>query len=265
MSENISNAAIQFKRGTRTSLETYVPNSGEPVFAIDLGILKIGNGIDVFEDLTSPPSETVIYKVDNHTHATIYKGQTVFASGITAGGKIITIDKYISDGSIEEIRFLGLAKDDINHGDIGEIVHFGYINNINLSSININPSGQTWQKGDILYADPNTAGGLINFKPKHAIITALVLDDGNSGDLFVRPENFGHLNDKHDVFISSPTNGDSLVFNSGTQLWENKPVPQSDISNITGNVSGVYNIVILDQSAYDNISIKDPNTIYFVS
>lgn len=263
MSENISKATIQVKRGTRETLSSIIPSSGEPVFASDLGILKIGNGVDSFEDLVSPPSETVIYKVDNHTHQTIYKGQTVFASGITAGGKIITVDKYISDGSIEEIRFLGLARDNISHGEIGEVIHFGYVNSVNLSNSTINPSGTTWQKGDILYADPNTYGGLVNTKPQHSIIAALVLDDGNSGDLFVRPTSFGHLDDNHDVNIVSANSGDGLVYNTNTSSWENKTVVQSDVSNITGNVSGVYNIVVVDSGTYSSIT-KDPNTIYFV-
>lgn len=33
----------------------------------------------------------------------------------------------------------------------------------------------------------------------------------------------------------------------------------------TDNLSGVYNIVIVDQGTYDSISSKDPHTIYFIS
>ena len=38
----------------------------------------------------------------------------------------------------------------------------------------------------------------------------------------------------------------------------------SDISNITGNVSGINNIVFVDKDTYDNIAVKDPNTLYHI-
>ena len=254
---------IQFKRGTSAELASYVPSSGEPVFATDLGLLKIGNNSESFEDIASPPSEQSVFLVDNHTQSTIYKGQTVYASGVRGGGKIISIDKYIADGSIDEIRFLGLSKTDINHGGQGEVIDFGHLSNVNTSSVNINPSGSSWSEGDILYADPNTAGGLINFKPQEAISVAMVLATGNSGELFVRPTNFGHLDDKHDVKITNVASGDGLIYNSTTGLWENVVVPKSDPSSVHPNASGVYNIVIVDSNTYSSIT-KDPNTIYFV-
>lgn len=42
------------------------------------------------------------------------------------------------------------------------------------------------------------------------------------------------------------------------------PLIQSNTSGISGIVNGVNNIVTVDQSTYDNITTKDPNTIYFI-
>lgn len=44
---------IQFLRGTKSVLEdsSNVPAEGQPIYVTDTGLLKIGNGIDVFDDL----------------------------------------------------------------------------------------------------------------------------------------------------------------------------------------------------------------------
>lgn len=265
MAEDKNKSIIQFKRGLSSDEEfmAYAPASGEPVFITDLNLLKVGDGTSAIEDISSPPSEQSVFFVDNHTNSTIYKGQAVYATGVIGGGKIISIDKYVADGSIDEIRFLGLSKTDINHGSQGEVLEFGHLSKLNTSNSNVNPSGNTWLPGDILYADPNTAGGLVNFKPQEAISVAMVLTTGNNGELFIRPTNFGHLDDKHDVQIANVASGDGLIYNSSSQLWENVTVPKSDITGIVGNASGVYNIVIVDSDTYSSIT-KDPNTIYFV-
>lgn len=44
----------------------------------------------------------------------------------------------------------------------------------------------------------------------------------------------------------------------------NAPVVKSDTAGISGSVSGVYNIVIVDQNTFDNIATKNPNTIYYI-
>lgn len=236
MAENNLTSIIQFKRGTAAELASYVPSSGEPVFATDLKLLKVGDGQNFFEDIVSPPSEASIYYVRNDTGSTIYKGQAVYASGAQGSGKIITIDKYIADGTIDSRRFLGLAKEDIAHGEDGEVVHFGHVTHVNTANgSNINSTGSPFGVGDILYASPTTAGTLTTTKPTSAISVAFVLDAGSNGELFVRP---------HVEGIESNIGAIEAEYSSAV-------------------ASGVYNLVIVNQDTYDNIT-KDPNTIYFV-
>lgn len=46
--------------------------------------------------------------------------------------------------------------------------------------------------------------------------------------------------------------------------WEN--LPNTVISNIDGitNASGIYNLVTISQSGYNNLGSYDPKTIYFI-
>lgn len=233
---------IRIKSDTFSNLASGVLASGEPAYATDLKLLKFGDGVQAFEDIASPPSETSIYYVHNQTGNTIYKGQTTYANGVKAGGKIITIDKYISDGSIEVIRFLGLAKEDIQHGEDGEVLHFGHVSHVDTrNGSNINNTGADFNQGDILYASDSNAGELTTTKPSgiDPISVAFVLDAGNQGEVFVRPNvEHGIRSDTAQV-ESSYSGGASAV------------------------ASGVYNIVVVNQDTYDNIT-KDPNTIYFI-
>jgi len=60
------------------------------------------------------------------------------------------------------------------------------------------------------------------------------------------------------------SSSNKALFSDGSSAVEFKTAPKSDTAGISGNVSGVYNIVVLDQTAYNNITTKDPNTIYFI-
>lgn len=242
MAEDKNRSIIQLKRGTAAELASYIPSSGEPVFATDLKLLKVGDGQQSFEDISSPPSEASVYYVHNNTGNTIYKGQATYANGVTSGGKIITIDKYIADGTIGSIRFLGLAKENIAHGSDGEIVHFGHVSHLDTrNGSRINNTGAGFNQGDILYASDSTAGELTTTKPSgiDPISVAFVLDAGNQGEVFVRPTVEHGVRSDTAQAESSYSGGSSVV------------------------ASGVYNIVIVNQDTYDNIT-KDPNTIYFV-
>jgi hypothetical protein len=73
-----------------------------------------------------------------------------------------------------------------------------------------------------------------------------------------------YISTNQDVSISGVSHNDVLVYNSGTNLWENNSnVVFSDITGITG-ASGVNNLVYMSQADYDNLATIDPNTVYFI-
>jgi hypothetical protein len=84
---------------------------------------------------------------------------------------------------------------------------------------------ETWAVGDILYVHPTVAGKLTNVAPKHEISVAIVIVRHQSaGVLFVRPTSYGHLDDIHDVQITTG----SLV--TGSMLeWNGEYFVNNDI------------------------------------
>jgi hypothetical protein len=225
--------------------------------------------------------EELLYRVRNNTGSTLLAGTAVYATGLTPGGNNrIEVAPKAADGSIREIRFMGLMTADCNTGLNGYTTHFGYIRGIdtrgdatsNGTTNKLWASGEpVWPEGDILYVHPTVAGKLTKIEPKHSISVAIILNrHQNQGKIFVRPTSYGHLDDNHDVSFIGINHNDVLVYNSGTDYWENNnTVIFSDINNMT-EATGVNNIVTISQNGYNNLAISsggpgyDPNTLYFI-
>lgn len=219
--------------------------------------------------------EELHYRVRNNSASTLLKGTAVYASGLTAGGSSrIEVLPFVADGSVREVRFMGLVTEDISTGVNGYTTHYGHIHSLdtrgdataNGTTNKIWATGEpTWAAGDILYVHPTVAGKLTKIEPQHSISVAIILNRHQTqGKLFVRPTSFGHLEDDHDVSLSGVTHNDVLVYNSGTQYWENNSkVVFSNITGIAG-ASGINNIVQISQANYDALAIKEPKTVYFI-
>lgn len=184
----------------------------------EAGTVELG----LTDDLKIQLGQTVLFRVKNSTGSTLSKGQAVYASGVLGGGQIIQAAKFAADQSVDEVRFIGLMTDDLANGDDGFVNHFGHIKNVDLRTSNtaVNPNGETWAVGDILYVDDGTAGGLTKSAPQDDIYVAMVLADGQNGELFVRITDPGHITDLHDVNLSGLVDNNLMVWNSGANYWE---------------------------------------------
>jgi hypothetical protein len=219
--------------------------------------------------------EELHYRVRNNSASTLLKGTAVYASGLTdSGSSRIEVLPFTANGSVREVKFMGLVTEDISVGINGYTTHYGHIHALdtrgdataNGTTNKIWATGEpAWAAGDILYAHPTVAGKLTKIEPQHSISVAIILNRHQTqGKLFVRPTSFGHLEDDHDVNISGVAHNDVLVYNSGTSLWENNSdVVLSQTTGITG-ASGVNNLVIMTSGAYAALGSYDSSTIYFV-
>jgi len=194
--------------------------------------------IGLTDNTTIHIGEHRYFRIRNETGGILYKGQVVYATGVHSNG-LITPAKYVADGTVREVRFMGLVLENVNHNNNGYVVDFGHLENMDLdgSATNYAVGDETWSAGDILYVHPTGAGKLTKNEPKHSISVAIVLDPGNgngNGRMFVRPISYGHLDDNHDVAISGATNGQFLQYNSVTDYW----VPSSSGNFTTLQVNG---------------------------
>jgi hypothetical protein len=193
--------------------------------------------------------EEQVYTVRNATGGTLNKGVAVYASGVESSGRI-SVSPYTADGSIREVRFMGIVAENISNGVNGFVQEFGYITGLDTrgtASTAFSVGDETWAAGDILYVHPTVAGKLTNVKPQHEVVVAIIIiRHQNTGVIFVRPSSGGHIEDIHDINITGVTGGDVLAYNSSTQLWENS----SDYATL---VSGV----VPDEQLPDDIVRTD--------
>jgi hypothetical protein len=202
--------------------------------------------------------EEMLYRIRNNSGSILRAGVPVYASGLTPGGNNrIEVAPYVADGSVREIRFMGLMMENCDDDVNGYATHFGYIRRIdtrgdasaNGTTNKLWTTGEpTWAEGDILYVHPTVPGKLTKIEPKHSISVAMVLNrHQNEGKLFVRPLSYGHLGDNHDVAVSGATNGQFLQYNSVTDYW----VPSS---------SGSFTVLNVDNLRLDGNSITSTNS-----
>jgi hypothetical protein len=198
-------------------------------------VMKGGN-------VTQHIGEEIFYTARNATGSTINKAVPVYASGVTAGSNRIEVSPMIADGSIDELRFVGMTSESISNGVNGLVTDFGYIRNIDTSGT---PYSQTWAAGDIIYVSATAAGGLTNVQPvapNLKIVVALVINaDNNFGVLLVRPTAYPQINDLSNVNISTVTGGDLLVYDGTDARWENaaqSTITAGKATNLAGGAAG---------------------------
>jgi hypothetical protein len=148
----------------------------------------------------------------------------------------------IADGSIDELRFVGMTAESISTGVNGLVTEVGYLRNIDTSGT---PYSQTWAAGDIIYVSATAAGGLTNVQPvapNLKIVVALVINaDNNFGVLLVRPTVYPQINDLSNVNISTVTGGDLLVYDGTDARWENaaqSTITAGKATNLAGGAAG---------------------------
>jgi hypothetical protein len=198
--------------------------------------------------------EESVFRVRNSTGSTIGKGTALYASGVEPSGRI-QVTPYVADGSVREVRFMGLATESISSGVNGFVQHFGYVRDLDTrgtSSTSISVGDETWAAGDLLYVHPTVPGKLTNVKPQHEIVVAIIIIRHQStGILFVRPTSGGHLEDIHDISLSSLSNEDILIYNSASSIWVNSP--KQDIIN-TASAAAVSYLVDGAPAALDTLN-----------
>jgi len=159
----------------------------------------------------------VIAQVRNTTGATLTKGTAVYISGAT--GQISTVSKALANSDASSAQTLGLITADLANNTNGNVTVIGLVTNLNTSA---------YSDGQQLYLSPTTAGALTATKPyapNHLVYVAVVeYAHPTQGKLFVKVQNGYELDELHDVSAQTPSNGQTLVYNSSNSLWENNTV-----------------------------------------
>ena len=171
-------------------------------------------------DLAVASVATVIARVRNNTGSTLTKGTAVYING--AVGQVPTVARAQANSYATSAQTLGLMAADLPNNTNGNVVVIGHLTGLNTSA---------YTDGQQLYLSGATAGALTATKPyapTHLVYVAVVEHaHPTQGELFVKVQNGYELDELHDVAAQSPSNGQTLVFNSTNSLWESNTVSLS--------------------------------------
>lgn len=180
--------------------------------------LQMGNNatLQIGQELYFPP-------VVNKTGVELGDGTLVMVNptGVTFGGRL-NIIPAIGNGTYPADLLVGVLTEAIPNNESGFATWFGYVRDI--LKTDIQPVGETWVEGDILYPHPTVAGKMTHTLPiapaLKSTIAAVTKTNGDMITLMVRPNLRGAISGQHDVNILSGVTTGDLFVRSGS-VWTN--------------------------------------------
>jgi hypothetical protein len=195
-------------------------------------VAQIGTAIDL-SVATAASTTNVLCQVRNTTGATLTKGTAVYISGAT--GQIPTVSKALATSDATSAQTLGLMTADLANNSNGFVTVIGLISNIDTSA---------YIDGAQLYLSGVTAGTLTATKPYapiHLVYIAVVEHSHvTQGKLFVKVQNGYELDEIHNVSAQTPSNGQIIIWNGTTSLWEAANITAGtgiSVTNAAGSIT----------------------------
>jgi hypothetical protein len=189
--------------------------------------LTVGLNANIAADV----GQTLYAYVTNDEAVTITKGQPVYM--YAAAGDRVSVKLAYNTGDATSAKTLGLCAENIAAGQAGMVLCQGVQDGLNLSAFN---------PGDTLYLGA-TAGTLTSTKPyaPNHLVYIGVVERANAGNgrLYVRVQNGYELDELHNVSAQNPTNGQTLIYNESTSLWEKHTLTDGTGISITEGAGSI--------------------------
>ena len=236
ISSSLGGSKLFLTAGTKQVFVTLpAENTITSIASADASIIvtTVGSLVDLSVSQTSPAS-VLVERVRNSTGATLTKGTAVYISG--AIGQLPTVSKALATSDASSAQTLGLITSDLANNSNGYVTIIGLVDDLDTSA---------YTDGAQLYLSPTTAGTLTATKPyapQHLVYVAVVSHAHPvHGKLIVKVQNGYEMDELHNVSARNPNNGDILVYNTSTGLWETAANATGTVTSVggTGTVNGL--------------------------
>ena len=158
--------------------------------------------------------------VKNATGSTLNKGTVVYISGATGANALVSPAQANAEST--SATTIGFLDSTLTTGGQGLVIVEGVISGIDTSSAT---------EGDPVWLSPTTAGGVVYglankpVAPNHLVYLGVVTRaHATVGEIQIHIYNGWELDELHNVLITSPTDGQALIYDSATSLWKNKAI-----------------------------------------
>lgn len=206
---------------------------GQTAWNADARTLAINKGNGVVQNVT----QELNYAPARNTEATaLQRGELVMVDpSQPAQGQTLRLKRYVSDGTYPVDLFVGMVSEVIAPNQTGFVEWFGRLANLSLTALQ--PVGETWAEGDILWPNPSVAGGMTKVEPTapaHKVTVAAILRiNGVNVLVQLRPHLRSRIADLHDVQVTGASNSQVLTYQNG--VWVNATNPADGVLSVTGD------------------------------
>jgi hypothetical protein len=182
-----------------------------------------------------------VQPVKHATNGGLDNGKVVYITGSSGDNKTVLYARANDEAT--SANTLGLMTETVTGGNKGFCTTFGLVRNINTS--NLTEGGAVWLSKD-------TAGAMTAVRPEApnngVFIGFCVRKHASTGVIFVNVQNGYELEELHNVYAPSPTNGQVLTYVSGNSRWEAATVADQSATNELQTLSVATNTATLSNS-----------------
>lgn len=196
-----------------------------------LTVSQIGTVVDLVVSAASPAS-TLLLQVKNNTGSTLTKGTVVYING--AIGQLPTVAKAQANAESTSAQTQGLITSDIANGGTGYVTIVGLVTEFDTS---------VFTDGQQVYLSGTVAGGITATKPSaptHLVyVGVIVYAHAIHGKIQVKVQNGYELEELHNVKITTPTSGNTLIYDAVQSLWVNSNLTAGTGISVTNTAGGI--------------------------
>lgn len=169
--------------------------------------------------------------VYNGTGSTIAKGSVVAVNG--AQGQRPRVVLADADSEPLSQNTLGITTEAIANGAEGFVCTFGLVRGVNTAGLTA---------GLPIYLS-STAGAFTQTEPTAPVHTVMlgyaIFINASSGELFVNINNGWELNELHNVLITSPASGNTLIYDATAGVWKNANIAAGTGVSVTNGAGSI--------------------------
>jgi len=174
-------------------------------------------------------------RVYNDSGSTITLGQVVYISG--AQGNRIAVKLAQADVEANSFGTLGLVAETIANGAEGWVIVSGALYKLNTLGLTA---------GATVYLSTTTAGAYTTTKPQApdqlVVLGFIERVSSTVGSIYVKVDNGYELDELHDVRITSPISGNTLIYDattSPTGVWKNASLTAGTGISVTNGAGSI--------------------------
>ncbi len=172
-----------------------------------------------------------LVKVYNNSASTITNGSVVAVNG--AQGQRPAVVLADADSEPLSAATLGIATENIAAGAEGFVTTFGTIRGVDTSA---------FAAGAPIYLSQTTGQFTATrpAAPAHTVFLGWVIKvNASSGEVFVHISNGWELDELHNVLITSPVSGNTLIYDAVVGVWKNANLTAGTGISVTGGAGSI--------------------------